>query len=152
MGLALPRLSQARERVMKSRYRRALRTLRSRDGVFVARRAVLLLVLGAIAPRPAEATQAPPNLKTLSIEQLMNLEITTADRRVEPVVETTAAVSVVTRDDIRRSGATTIADALRLATGVMVAEANNGSWAVSARGFTATAAGKLLVMIDDVPM
>jgi iron complex outermembrane receptor protein len=113
---------------------------------------VLPLVIGAIAPCLAQAAQAPPNLKGLSIEQLMNLEITTLDRRVEPVGETAAAVSVITRDDIRRSGVTTIADALRLATGVMVAEANNGSWAVSARGFTGTIAGKLLVMIDDVPM
>jgi iron complex outermembrane recepter protein len=137
---------------MKSRCRYPLRSLRSRERTAGARRVILLFVLGTIAPWLAQAAQPPQTLKALSIEQLMNLEITTVDRRVEAVGESVAAVSVITRDDIRRSGVTTIADALRLATGVMVAEANNGSWAVSARGFTATAAGKLLVMIDDVPM
>lgn len=137
---------------MKSGCRRAWQRLRSLERIAGPRRVVLLLVVVAIAPRPAQASQGPKPLKGLSIEQLMNLEITTLDRRVEPVGETAAAVSVITRDDIRRSGVTTIADALRLATGVVVAEANNASWAVSARGFTSTIAGKLLVMIDDVPM
>jgi iron complex outermembrane receptor protein len=137
---------------MKSRARHAWRSRRSRERPAVARSVVLLLLLVATTPRPTQAAQTPAPLKGLSIEQLMNLEITTLDRRVEPVGGTTAAVSVITRDDIRRSGVTTIADALRLATGVVVAQANNGSWAVSARGFTATAAGKLLVMVDDVPM
>ena len=137
---------------MKSRARHAWRSRRSRERPAVARSVVLLLLLVATTPQPTQAAQTPAPLKGLSIEQLMNLEITTLDRRVEPVGGTTAAVSVITRDDIRRSGVTTIADALRLATGVVVAQANNGSWAVSARGFTATAAGKLLVMVDDVPM
>ena len=61
---------------------------------------------------------------------------------------TAAAITVITNDDIRRSGVTTIADALALADGVQVARLNNGTWAVSARGFNATSANKLLVMVD----
>ena len=84
----------------------------------------------------------------MSIEQLMEVDVTLGTREPEPVGRTAAAITVVTNDDIRRSGVTTIADALALADGVEVARFNNGTWAVSARGFNATSANKLLVMID----
>jgi iron complex outermembrane receptor protein len=90
----------------------------------------------------------PQDLKTMSIEQLMEIDVTLATREPEPVGRTAAAITVITNDDIRRSGVTTIADALALADGVQVARFNNGTWAVSARGFNATSANKLLVMID----
>jgi iron complex outermembrane receptor protein len=103
--------------------------------------------------RPALAADGgvqpdPQDLKTLSIEQLMEIDVTLATREPEPVGRTAAAITVITSDDIRRSGVTTIADALALADGVHVARLNNGTWAVSARGFNATSANKLLVMID----
>ena len=84
----------------------------------------------------------------MSIEQLMEIDVTLATREPEPVGRTAAAITVITNDDIRRSGVTTIADALALADGVHVARFNNGTWAVSARGFNATSANKLLVMVD----
>ena len=84
----------------------------------------------------------------MSIEQLMEIDVTLATREPEPVGRTAAAITVITNDDIRRSGVTTIADALALADGVQVARFNNGTWAVSARGFNATSANKLLVMVD----
>jgi len=84
----------------------------------------------------------------MSIEQLMEIDVTLGTREPEPVGRTAAAITIVTNDDIRRSGVTTIADALALADGVEVARFNNGTWAVSARGFNATSANKLLVMID----
>jgi iron complex outermembrane recepter protein len=90
----------------------------------------------------------PQNLKKLSLEELMSVEVTLASRQPERLASTAAAISVITRDDIRRSGVTTIADALSLATGVHVARFNNGTWAISARGFNATTANKLLVMVD----
>jgi iron complex outermembrane recepter protein len=91
---------------------------------------------------------ARQNLKALSIEELMTIDVTTASRREAPVESTAAAVSVVTHDDIRRSGVTTIVDALLLADGVNVSRVNNTDWAVTARGFNQTTANKLLVMID----
>lgn len=114
------------------------------------------MVIGAIAfylyqPPLAAATggQADPqDLKTMSIEQLMEIDVTLATREPEPVGRTAAAITVVTNDDIRRSGVTTIADAVALAEGVHVARFNNGTWAVSARGFNSTSANKLLVMVD----
>ncbi|CAN5874162.1 hypothetical protein BH18ACI5_BH18ACI5_22420 [soil metagenome] len=90
----------------------------------------------------------PQNLKRLSLEELLNVEVTLATRQPERVGAAAAAISVITREDIRRSGVTTVADALSLATGVHVARFNNGTWAISARGFNATSADKLLVMVD----
>jgi iron complex outermembrane recepter protein len=98
------------------------------------------------AGAPAQAN--PQDLKSMSIEQLMEIDVTLGTREPEPVGRTAAAITIVTNDDIRRSGVTTIADALALADGVEVARFNNGTWAVSARGFNATSANKLLVMID----
>src|SRR5688572_32763273 len=95
---------------------------------------------------PAAAAQ--DDLKRLSIEELMRIDVTTAARHLQPLGTTAAAISVITGDDIRRAGVTTIADALLLADGMHVARFNNGTWAISARGFNTNTANKLLVMID----
>jgi iron complex outermembrane recepter protein len=100
---------------------------------------------------PAAAHEAEPriqDLKLLSIEELMQIDVTSTARRAEPVGTAAAAVSVITSDDIRRAGVTTIADALALADGVVVARSNNGTWAVTARGFNGSTPNKLLVMVD----
>lgn len=101
------------------------------------RMAVFVVVTTAAA---AEAGQRDAqDLKRLTIEQLMEIDVVLA-RRPEPVRATAAAVSVITRDDIRRSGVTTIADALLLADGVHVARFNNGTRAITARGFNQNSA------------
>jgi iron complex outermembrane recepter protein len=100
------------------------------------------------AARAADAQPDPQDLKRLSIEQLMRIDVTSPGRRTEPLGTTAAAVSVITGDDIRRAGITTLADALALADGVHVARFNNGSWSVSARGFNGSTPNKLLVMVD----
>ncbi len=112
-----------------------------------AGRAAAAGALTAALVSPVQA-QMPQDLKALTIEELMDIDVTVASRRPEPVRAAAAAVSVITRDDIRRSGAATIADALLLAAGVHVARMNNGVWGVSIRGFNAPTANKLLVMID----
>jgi iron complex outermembrane recepter protein len=110
---------------------------------------IVLLPCFVLAQTATPSTvTALQNLKALSIEELMTIDITTASRRETPVDRIAAAVSVITRDDIRRSGATTIADALLLADGVNVSRATNGTWAISPRGFNQTTANKLLVMVD----
>ena len=96
----------------------------------------------------ADAQTVAGDLKRLSIEELMEIDVTLASRQAEQVGTTAAAISVITRDDIRRAGVTTIADALQLADGVHVARVNNGTWAISARGFNGSTPNKLLVMID----
>ena len=68
----------------------------------------------------------------------MRIDVTTTSRQPQPIGTTAAAISVITGDDIRQAGATTIADALALADGVHVARFNNGTWAISAAASTRT--------------
>ncbi len=101
-------------------------------------------MLGGTTPLAAQQQ----DLKRLAIEDLMRIDVTTASRREQPIGATAAAMTVITGDDIRRAGVTTIADALRLADGVHVARFNNGTWRISARGFNGGSPNKLLVMVD----
>jgi len=78
----------------------------------------------------------------------MDIEITTASKKEEKLFETPAAAYVITSEDIRRSGATSIPDALRMVPGLQVARINSNKWAVSSRGFNTEFANKMLVMID----
>ena len=87
-------------------------------------------------------------LKKLSIEQLMNLQVTSVSKRPERLSQTASAIQVITQEDIRRSGASSLAEALRLATNLQVAQVDSRQWAISARGFNSTTANKLLVLID----
>jgi len=102
----------------------------------------------AIALAAASARAESGDFTEMALEDLMDVEITALSRYPEDVQDAPAAVSVLSRSDIRRAGATTIPDALRLVPGVQVAQVGAGSWAVSARGFNAATANKLLVMID----
>jgi iron complex outermembrane receptor protein len=87
-------------------------------------------------------------LKSLSLEQLGNVEVTTLSKQPEEVWRTAAAVFVLTRDDIRRSGAQTIPDLLRLVPGVQVSQEQSDHWAVGIRGFDGQFSRGLLVLID----
>ena len=106
--------------------------------------AVLLCLWASVA----SAQPDTPDLKRLTLEELLEMEVTLATRQPEPVNTAAAAITVITRDQIRRSGVTTIADALALADGMIVARFNNASWAITARGFNGSTPNKLLVMVD----
>ena len=84
----------------------------------------------------------------MSLEQLMNIEITSVGKKSQHLSQSAAAAFVISQDDIRRSGATNIPDALRMAPGVQVARIDSNKWAVSARGFNGRFAKNLLVLID----
>ncbi|MBI2950411.1 MAG: TonB-dependent receptor [Verrucomicrobia bacterium] len=90
----------------------------------------------------------PEQLAEIPIEQLMDIEVTTVSRSPQKVSQSAAAVAVITQEDIRRSGATTIAEALRMAPGLNVARIDSSRWAISSRGFNDFFANKLLVLID----
>ena len=94
------------------------------------------------------ALNSPTELKKLSIEDLMNLPVTTVSREPEPWFTSPSAIQVLTGEEIRGSGASSIPEALRLAPNLQVAQVNSSQWAISARGFNNTLANKLLVMID----
>jgi iron complex outermembrane receptor protein len=88
------------------------------------------------------------SLKTLSIEDLMNLEVTSVSKRGEPLSDAAAAVYVITREEILNSGARSLPEILRLAPNLQVAQITSSSFAITARGFNGPAASKLLVLID----
>ena len=108
---------------------------------------LMLLVAGAVW-----ATDGGPvstnSVADLSLEDLVNLKVTSVSRKEEKLDDAAAAIFVLGNDDIRRSGATTVADALRLVPGLQVAAIDSSDWAISARGFNSQFATKLLVMID----
>ena len=109
-----------------------------------------LLVCGfqpGVTQQPDSSLTAD-SLKKLSIEQLMSVEVTSVSKRPERLSQTASAIQVITQDDIRRSGAASLAEALRLASNLQVAQIDSRQWAISARGFNSTTANKLLVLID----
>jgi iron complex outermembrane receptor protein len=96
----------------------------------------------------AQAEDPSPDAATTSTNELMDMEVTSAARKEQTLSETAAAVFVITQEDIRRSGMTSIPELLRLAPGVNVAQIDASKWAVSVRGFTGRFSNKLLVLID----
>ncbi len=94
------------------------------------------------------ATGTGEDLLSLSIEDLMQIEVTSVSKRAQKLSEAPAAVTVLTSEDIRRSGMTTIPDLLRMVPGLHVASIDSSTWAITARGFNSQFANKLLVMID----
>ena len=95
-----------------------------------------------------ETILPPSELKKLSVEDLMDIEVTSVSKHPEKLSETASAIQVVTGGDIRRSGASSIPEALRLADNLQVAQKGSQGWAISARGFNTDLANKLLVLMD----
>jgi iron complex outermembrane recepter protein len=106
----------------------------------------LLLLATPLACRSQAVLKG--ELGDANLQELLNLEVTSVSKKQQKVSRSPAAIYVLTRDEIRRSGAITLPDLLRLVPGVQVARINNSEWAVSARGFNGRLANKLLVMID----
>jgi iron complex outermembrane receptor protein len=88
------------------------------------------------------------DLAEASLEQLLDTQVTTVSKKEQKLARTAAAVYVVSREDIIRSGATNIPDLLRMVPGVDVAQIDGSSWAISIRGFNARYSNKVLVLID----
>lgn len=109
---------------------------------------LLLLALGSTAAAQTPRSPKLEELKQLSIEELVDTDVTTASRRIERLADVAAAVSVITSEDLRRMGVTTIAQALRLAGHLDVVQISGPQHAISARGFTISTANKMLVLID----
>ena len=117
--------------------------------------ATVLLVLGGCATAWGQTPQsrrapvsAASDLTQVSIENLMDVEVSSVSKKDQKLLRTAAAVFILTQDDIRRSGATNIPDLLRLVPGLAVAQIDASDWAVTSRGFNGRFANKLLVLID----
>ncbi len=110
----------------------------------------LLVWMPALAD--AADTNQPPkssdDLESLTLEQLVNVKVTSVSKQETDLFASPAAISVITQEDIRRNGFTSIPDALRMVPGMDVAQVNASQWAVSSRGFNNEFADKLLVLVD----
>lgn len=133
-------------RAVKRRIRNAALYCRS-AGLRQAKTVLCVLCLLSITATVC-AQKPGTDLTTKSIEDLMDIEVTSVAKKEEKLFQTPAAVYVITQEDIRRSGMTSLPDLLRLAPGLDVARIDGSKWAVSARGFNGRFANKLLVLID----
>jgi len=88
------------------------------------------------------------SLKRMGLEDLVNLEVTSVSKKLERLSTAAAAIFVITGEEIRRSGHTSIPEALRSVPGLQVARIDANKWAITARGFNGNFANKLLVLID----
>ncbi len=116
-------------------------------------RIAALLAASALvaAPTALADTPLPPedtDTLNLGLEDLMKVVVTSVSKKSQTLADTAAAAYVITADDIHRSGATNLPEALRLAPGVQVSALGNNKWAVSIRGFADRFANKLLVLVD----
>jgi iron complex outermembrane recepter protein len=93
-------------------------------------------------------TQDKTDVTGMSLEELMNIEVTSASKKAETLSQAAAAIFVITADDIRRGGFTSIPEALRMVPGLYVARINADWWSVSARGFSDYLNDKMLILID----
>src|SRR6267378_970688 len=96
----------------------------------------------------AQNSRNVPDVTAMSMEDLMNLQVTSVSKRTQKVADAAAAIFVITQEDIRRSGATSIPEALRLVPGLQVARIDQNKWAIGSRGFNGRFDNKLLVLID----
>src|SRR5438094_3365038 len=112
------------------------------------RLAPFIAVLIAVFVVRASGQNNVVDVTAMSVEDLMNMQVTSVSKRTQKVADAAAAVYVITQEDIRRSGATNIPEALRLVPGVQVERIDENKWAISSRGSNGRFANKLLVLID----
>ena len=112
--------------------------------IFLAGFLSVLLASSSVAQNPRNV----PDVTAMSMEDLMNLQVTSVSKRTQKVADAAAAIFVLTQEDIRRSGATSIPEALRLVPGLEVARIDQNKWAIGSRGFNGRFDNKLLVLID----
>ena len=110
---------------------------------------ILIFVCDHAGAQQSGKTSAPAlNAASMSIDDLMNVHVTSVSKEEQKMSHVAAAVFVIGQEDIRRSGATNIPDLLRMVPGLDVAQINANTWAISARGFNSQFANKLLVLVD----
>ena len=108
-----------------------------------------LLLISAVAARSQQPLASGIEaLKKLSIRELSEIEVTSVSRTAESLGSAAAAITVVTHEDLQRSGASSIPEALRGLPGIYVGQRNSSSWAISSRGFSSINSEKLLVLSD----
>lgn len=110
--------------------------------------AIFILFPSANFAQIQDSIISTDSLKKFSLEDLMNIEVTSVSKRPEKLNEAASAIQVITGDDIRNAGVKTLPEALKLAANIQIAQVNSSQWAISSRGFNNVLANKLLVLID----
>jgi iron complex outermembrane receptor protein len=110
--------------------------------------AACFALVGTTAFGASASELSSTDLAELSLEELMDIPVYSVSKRKQALSDSAAAIYVLTSDDIRRSGATTIPEALRYVPGMEVGHIDSNIWAITSRGFNERFANKLLVMID----
>lgn len=105
------------------------------------------LAIGGAAIASAGAA-VPDNFANMSLEELSDVRVVSVSKREERLGDAPASIFVITAEDMRRSGARSLPEALRLAPNLHVAAAPGGTYAITARGFSGNGTNKQLVMID----
>jgi iron complex outermembrane receptor protein len=119
------------------------------NGRWATAAACVLLFAATVSAAPVSAGAAQAaDLDAMSIEDLGNIEVTSVSKRGESLKHAAAAIYVITAEDIRRSGATSIPEMLRLAPNLQVARIGASRYSITARGFGTDSPNKLLVLID----
>jgi iron complex outermembrane receptor protein len=121
--------------------------------IFISKRmkeVLLIIALVFFHNGSASANNRSIDLTALSIEELMDIEITSVSRKPQKIAEAASAVYVISQEDIRRSGLTSIPEILRMAPGLHVAQITSSKWAITSRGFNDLAANFLLVLVDGI--
>src|SRR6185503_12417072 len=103
---------------------------------------------GGTAVTSATGSDKAKPIMDMDLTELTQIQVTSVSKRPEKLSDAAAAIYVITSEDIRRSGATSIPEALRLAPGLEVARQDSHTWAISSRGFNDEFANQLLVLID----
>ncbi|PWU03933.1 MAG: TonB-dependent receptor [Terriglobia bacterium] len=129
--------------------RQTARPARRRPATTCARILHSVLAVGLSLSAAAGEQKPPlPDLNRMDLEDLMNVKVTSVSKREQRLSRTAAAVFVINQEDIRRSGATSIPDLLRMAPGVDVEQIDANAWGISVRGFNSRYSNKVLVLID----
>lgn len=109
---------------------------------------LVLLMATLLTPGRVIAAKPPDNVLEMSLEELMDVEITSVSKKKQKVSEAPAAIFVISHEDLRRSGVSSVPEALRMVPGLQVARVDSNKWSVSARGSSGLFSKQLLVLID----
>ncbi len=109
---------------------------------------VVCLLAFIVINKYSHASESVEDFLSMPLADLLTLEVTSASKKKQPLNETATAIFVITSEDIKRSGVTSIPEALRMAPGIQVARMDANKWAITSRGFASQFANKLLVLID----
>jgi iron complex outermembrane recepter protein len=137
------------------RFRQSVRNIRLRavehSAVFSMVMMVFTITLGTAGNAPAQANknvQRAKDLTSLSLDELMNVQVTSVSKHEQRLMDAPTAIYVITPEEIRRSGSTSVAELLRMVPGIQVAKISANKWAITSRGYNSEFSNKLLVLID----